>query len=183
MLFKNLTFLGFQRLLPLWMEIHCWFDVSVVCVQNFYNLVQMNLCIIAGGLVLKFSWCVWLWGCLFVLFHHTQINISSCLNISDMKFCEWSSFSKKKWKHKVLWFLSNYSKLRTHGKYNRHKKVKHVFNIHVSNKFDIWFWCCWWMNNCIFDKANLKGYWECLVFSFFLCMTLDYFAEGEKLWF
>ena len=35
----------------------------------------------------------------------------------------------------VLWL--QLLKLRTHGKYNRNKKVKYVLNIHVSDKFDI----------------------------------------------
>ena len=42
-------------------------------------------------------------------------------------------------------------------KYNIHKKVKPFFNIHVSNKFDILFYFCLWMNRCIFDKVNSKG--------------------------
>ena len=31
-----------------------------------------------------------------------------------------------------------------------------------SIQFEIWFWCCWWMNSCIFNKLNY-------IFECFLC--------------
>ena len=80
-------------------------------------------------------------------------------------------FYKPKWNQKVLFFGSKYSKLRNNVKYNSNKKIKLFAGIHVSDKFDIWFWFCWWMNSSIFDKVNSKGYWECLIV-IFCCVWL-----------
>ena len=52
---------------------------------------------------------------------------------------EWTYGSYSQLKHKVLCFYSNSSQLRYRGKYNSHKKDKYVVNIHVSDKFDIYF--------------------------------------------
>ena len=80
----------------------------------------------------------------------------------------------------VIWFQL----LQLEGSWkNCHGRVKTVVNVHVIDKFDIWFWCCWWRNCCIFDKVNSSGSWQCLIVFFWyvwLCMSALW---ENKLWY
>ena len=125
----------------------------------------MMSCIVVDGSILKVPWCVYLWYFL-SCFIIQQKNFASCLKISKMEFWGLFSFSEKKWNHEVILFGYNSSKWRTNWKFKIQKNAKYVFNIHVSDNFDILFWCCWWINFRIFDKVNSKVSLECLVFSF-----------------
>ena len=147
------------------------FDISVAWFQIVYTLVQMKSCIVGGVSIFKVPWFITSEVACLCCFVIQRINCAFFLKSSKVDLCEWISFSKSKWSHNVFFFGSNISKLMTHGKYNIHKKIKSVVSIHVSDKFDIWFWCFWKINCCIFYKVNSKWYWELLMI-FFYCVWL-----------
>ena len=68
--YHHILIIAFKRILPFWMEIYCWVNVSVDCVKILHTLIKKKSCIVVGDFVLKFTRCIQLWCCLFVLFHH-----------------------------------------------------------------------------------------------------------------
>ena len=113
---------------------------------------------------MKYTWCIYLWFFCLSCFIIQQIKFASWLNSYNVELWEVLTFTKEKLDLKFFSFGSNSSKLTNHGKYNINKKVKYVVNIHVSDKFDVEFWFCIWMNSCILWNLNSKGSWECLIF-------------------